>query len=78
MWIAPRHFFETAEKSGVGKKVVADVIEELRDSALAVVDSVISKLPKPFPEPVALSIGQGIKRRLRSLEKPGRDGPAHS
>jgi hypothetical protein len=61
----PRHFVETAEKSGVGKPVVSDLIEELRDSVSAVVDSVISGLPKGFPEAVAGSIQKGVKRRLK-------------
>src|SRR5215469_14252985 len=33
MWIAPRHFFETAKKSGVGERVVRYIFEELRNSA---------------------------------------------
>jgi serine/threonine-protein kinase HipA len=67
--IAPRHFFETAEKSGVGKQVVSDIIEELRDSP-AMVDSVISRLPRSFPETVAGSIQKGLKRRLKLLNEP--------
>jgi serine/threonine-protein kinase HipA len=39
--IAPRHFVETAEKSGVGKQVVSNIIEKLRDSVSAMFDSVI-------------------------------------
>jgi serine/threonine-protein kinase HipA len=78
MWIAPRHFFETAEKSGVGKKVVREIIDELRDSASAAVDSVVSDLPKGFPEPVADSIRQGVKRRLKLLNEPEAEGlPEH-
>jgi hypothetical protein len=44
-------------------------IEELRDSASAVVDSVISGLPKRFPEAVAGSIQRGVKRRLKLLQE---------
>jgi serine/threonine-protein kinase HipA len=67
--IAPRHFVETAEKSGVGKQVVSTITEELRDSASAVVDSVISGLAKGFPEDVAGSIQKGVKRRLKLLKE---------
>lgn len=67
--IAPRHFVESAEKSGVGKQVVSDIIEELRDSASPVVDSVISGLRKGFPEAVAGSIQKGVKRRLHLLKE---------
>jgi serine/threonine-protein kinase HipA len=69
MWIAPRHFFESAKRSGVGEKVVKDVLEELRDSASATLDAVLSKLPRGFPESVANSIQKGIKRRLKSLNE---------
>ena len=69
--IAPRHFFQTAERSGVGRQAVQSTIEELRDGASAVVDSVVSKLPPEFPEPIAASIEAGIKRRLRLLQDPG-------
>jgi serine/threonine-protein kinase HipA len=75
MWIAPRHFLETAEKSGVGKKVVREIIDELRDSTSAEVDSVVSDLPKGFPEHVADSIQQGVKRRLKLLNEPEAEGP---
>jgi serine/threonine-protein kinase HipA len=67
--IAPRHFVETAEKSGVGKQVVSNIIEKLRDSVSAMVDSVISGLPKRFPEAVAGSIQKGVKRRLKPLKE---------
>jgi serine/threonine-protein kinase HipA len=79
MWIAPRHFLETAEKSGVGKKVVREIIEELRDSASAEVDSVVAHLPKGFPEHVADSIQKGIKRRLKLLNESEAEGlpPEH-
>ena len=70
MSIAPRHFFQTAKKSGVGEKVVADIVEELRDSASAAVDSVVSDLPRGFPEKVAGLIQQGFKRRLLLLNEP--------
>ena len=74
MWIAPRHFLETAEKSGVGKKVVRKIFDELRDSASAEVDSVVSDLPKGFPEHVADSIQRGVNRRLKLLNESEGDG----
>ena len=67
--IAPRHFFETAAKAGVGRQVVDSIIQELLDISSAAVDSVVSKLPKGFPEKVAKSIETGIKRRLLLLQK---------
>ena len=67
--IAPRHFFETAAKAGVGGQVVDSIIQELLDISSAAVDSVVSRLPKGFPEKVANSIGAGIKRRLLLLQQ---------
>jgi serine/threonine-protein kinase HipA len=66
--VAPRHFFQTAERAGVGEQVVQSIIEELRDGASAAVDSVLSKLPSDFPTQIASSIEAGIKRRLRFLQ----------
>ena len=65
--IAPRHFFQTAGLAGIGRQVVESVIQELLDSATSAVDSVISKLPKNFPDQVASRIRAGIKGRLRLL-----------
>ena len=67
--IAPRHFFQTAAKAGIGRQAVESIIQELLDISGAAVDSVLSKLPKKFPEQVASSIAAGIKRRLRLLQK---------
>jgi serine/threonine-protein kinase HipA len=66
--IAPRHFFQTAAKAGLGRQVVDSIIQELLTISSAAVDSVLSKLPKKFPEQVASSIAAGIKRRLLLLQ----------
>jgi serine/threonine-protein kinase HipA len=66
--IAPRHFFQTGERSGVGRQMVQSIIEELRDGASATVDSVVAKLRPDFPEQIASSIEGGISRRLRLLQ----------
>jgi serine/threonine-protein kinase HipA len=66
--IAPRHFFQTADRAGVGKQVVTSIIEELHDAAPAAIDAVLSDLPAGFPEEIANSMGDGIKRRVRMLE----------
>lgn len=66
--VAPRHFFQTAERAGVGKQTVQSIIEELRDEAPAKVDFVMSKLPRDFPQQIASSIAAGFKRRLRLLQ----------
>ena len=66
--IAPRHFFQTGERAGVGRQEIESILQELLDGASAAVDAVISKLPRGFPEQIASSIEAGIKRRLRLLE----------
>ena len=73
--IAPRHFFQTAELAGIGRQVVESVIEELLDSAISAVDSVVSKLPKNFPGQIATRIQAGIKGRLRLLAASETAGP---
>jgi len=65
--IAPRHFFQTADQAGVGRDAVESVVHELLDGGTAAVDSVVSKLPKDFPDRIASSIEAGIKGRLRLL-----------
>ena len=69
--IAPRHFFQTGERAGVGRQVTESIIEELLDGASAAVDAVISKLPTGFPEQIAVSIEAGIAKRLHLLENRG-------
>ena len=68
--IALRHFFPTADQAGVGREVVESVVHELLDGGTAAVDSVVSKLPKNFPDQIASSIEAGIKGRLRLLAAP--------
>ena len=74
--IAPRHFFETGERAGIGRDVTESIIEELLDGASAAVDAVISKLPTGFPEKIAASIDAGIAKRLRMLENWEAEAPA--
>jgi serine/threonine-protein kinase HipA len=74
--IAPRHFFQTAAKAGMGRQVVESIIQELLDISSAAVDSVLSKLPKKFPAQVATSIAAGMKRRLLLLQKLKDEGPS--
>lgn len=66
--VAPRHFFQTADRAGVGKQMVSSILEELLEEVPAAVDGVIEELPRGFPEKVAQSIGKGMKARLRILE----------
>lgn len=65
--IAPRHFIQTANRSGIGKEIVDSVFDELRGSAERAIDREAAKLPKSFPMEVAESIISGMKGRLRTI-----------
>jgi serine/threonine-protein kinase HipA len=66
--VAPRHFFQTADKAGIGKDVVPSIMEELHSETEAAVNRVNADLPTGFPGKLADSISDGIMRRLRILE----------
>jgi serine/threonine-protein kinase HipA len=66
--IAPRHFFQTAERCNIGTEVVPSLLEELISKTPQAIDAVISDLPAGFPVKVANSISKGITRRLRILK----------
>jgi serine/threonine-protein kinase HipA len=74
--IAPRHFFQTADRAGVGNQVIQLILEELRDGTQAAMDVVIAELPNNFPEKIVHSISAGIKGRLRTLEIGDRAEPS--
>jgi serine/threonine-protein kinase HipA len=74
--IAPRHFFQTADRAGIGNQVIHSILEELRDGIQTAIDGVIADLPEGFPEKIANSISAGIKKRLRTLEIGDRAGPS--
>ena len=65
--IMPRHFLQTAQRSGMGEQIMASIFEELCDTAHDAVRNAIAELPKSFPEVVAAAIQSGISRRLSSL-----------
>lgn len=66
--IAPRHFFQTADRAGIGRQVLESVIQELLDGTVPAVESVVASLPADFPDEIASSIEAGIKGRLGLLE----------
>jgi serine/threonine-protein kinase HipA len=70
--VAPRHFFQTADKAGIGKDVVPSIIEELRANVEAALDRVNADLSSGFPAKLADSISNGIKRRLQILKAADR------
>lgn len=67
--IAPRHFLQTAKKCGVPEAMVQGIFDEIANDAPAAIDTVLADLPKDFPEALAQSIIEGMRRRLKSLEQ---------
>jgi serine/threonine-protein kinase HipA len=63
--IMPRHFMETAAKSGVPSAFVQSIFDELVGSADAVINQVMKDLPAGFPQEPAESIVGGLRARLR-------------
>jgi serine/threonine-protein kinase HipA len=65
--IVGRHFMQTAKSCGLADTTAKDVIAELGDTAAQSVERTLSGLPKDFPERIATSITDGVKRRLKAL-----------
>jgi serine/threonine-protein kinase HipA len=66
--VAPRHFFQTAERAGIGKQVMPSILDELHNEVPAAIDGVLRELPAKFPEKIAASIAHGMRSRLLILE----------
>ena len=63
--IMPRHFVETAAKSGVPSAFVQTIFDDLVESADAVINQVMKELPAGFPQELADRIVGGLRARLR-------------
>lgn len=66
--LAPRHFIQTAEKSGVPGAVIEQICSELDATAERAIDDTLASLPKDFPEDLAASIAKGTRNRLKLLK----------
>jgi serine/threonine-protein kinase HipA len=67
--IMPRHFLQTAAKSGIPATVVQSILDELLESAQTAVSKVMEDLPAGFPAELARSIVGGLRSRLRLVER---------
>ena len=65
--ILPRHFFQTAERSGVANALVQGIFDELAAQAPVALDSVLNALPEGFPIKAIEAIADGVRRRLRLI-----------
>lgn len=66
--VQPRHFLETAAKSGIGASVVKPLFADILEKSPGAIQSVLDGLPKGFPEQIAASIIYGFRSRLRIVE----------
>lgn len=64
--ITPRHFIETATKSGIPAHTTQDILDELRDTEARAISQALTDLPRGFPEDLASSLTSGLRSRLRS------------
>lgn len=65
--ITPRHFMQTAAKSGVPATTVQDICAEFAETCEQAIEKALSSLPKGFPEALAASIVGGIRKRRNLL-----------
>jgi serine/threonine-protein kinase HipA len=65
--VATRHFVETAQQAGFGRRTSTSVIDELLETVPGVLDQTLAAIPPGFPEPIAGSIARGVKNRLEQL-----------
>ena len=63
--IMPRHFLQSATKSGMPDYAVTDILDQLQSQMPLAIDAVCNELPLDFPEQLLDSITKGILSRLR-------------
>jgi serine/threonine-protein kinase HipA len=66
--VVPRHFFQTAERAGIGNSTVSAIFTSIRAMAPKAIESVRQSLPTDFPKAVATSIIRGLQNRLRRID----------
>ena len=65
--ILPRHFLQTAARSGVADALVQGIFDELAAQVPPALDSVLNALPEGFPARLTASIAEGVRRRLQLI-----------
>jgi serine/threonine-protein kinase HipA len=63
--IAPRHYYQTADKAGLSKVDVDTIFAGLSSTIPSALERTIGAMPKTFPSRIAESIAGGVTRRLR-------------
>jgi serine/threonine-protein kinase HipA len=65
--VATRHFIQSAEKAGIGRKLAIEVIEELIANAPSALERTLAALPGNFPREVTDSIAAALTSRTKTL-----------
>jgi serine/threonine-protein kinase HipA len=65
--IVGRNFLQTAGQCGLPAATARTVIEEIGDTGKSRIDTVVSQLPKDFPDYVAQSVSKAAVNRIRAL-----------
>ncbi len=66
--IIGRHIMETGVESGLSRKAIADIFEDIQASAETAMDKTFAALPAGFPEVLVTSICSAVLDRLRHLK----------
>jgi serine/threonine-protein kinase HipA len=69
--IMPRHFVQTAAKSGIPASVVQTIFDEILQAEKSTISKVLNDLPAGFPQGLVESIIGGLRARLQLLEGSG-------
>ena len=67
--IVGRHFIQSAVKAGLGRAIALDVIEDILDAGPKALENVMARLPKGFPGAVAEPTAEGVRSRLKQLDR---------
>lgn len=67
--IVPRHFVQTAAGSGIPEPVVRELFDELLEAEGRALRQVLDALPSDFPQEDVESTVQGLRRRLRLVDR---------
>ncbi|MCX7342368.1 MAG: type II toxin-antitoxin system HipA family toxin [Hyphomicrobiales bacterium] len=70
--ILPRHFQQTADTAGVGRKIMASVFADLGANAVRQAESVLAALPYTFPDALVTATLNGFKQRAKLITEQGK------
>ena len=62
--IMPRHFLQTAARSGVPASLVQGLLDEIEKDTERAIGAAVDGLPPGFPERIVSSVIEGLRRRL--------------